>query len=652
MHCFGLLWAYVVLSGDFLMSFLRATGVPGDSVFTSRWFLTVVTSVFVLTPLSWFRRVESLSTVSSFALFAILYTIIVIIIRLVTRLCDDSIDIDPVEAIHPSMSIVQCFSTLCFAFSCQQNCPIVQGELKNKSASTMKKVCTAAIVICGSIYIIAAICGYVQFTSEFFEAESGGNILTLYSDKDAIALSARLCALFVVICSYPALLIPARGAIFNLIRAVMDTYTHYKRNKALIKASASSGNTAPVLRPLSTIYAGIDEAPPLIPKSWKKKFVCGKLSYSHFTTGIAGSIIVCITMLLSIWLNKVAFVFDIIGSTASTLVCFIIPAFFYIRVRTNPRAYVNPNRKLILESTQKYKSGVSSENNTETNIEKTESEKETVTNPTTTEIQTGPAASRLGRVITTEMDTFEEEPEDEIPERPGGHAPVLAESEPSLDHIKAATASGERVIIKSHEGGMTNANYLQYTGIGPAFTPSGVPLLAAQSPMIANIGSTTPQLTVSSTPPSTLSTVSSADGLPMYIASPPQGTVLAQSSDKSVTLTSLSDDQTNKNVEESVKTKPGTGELSPPSDSSLPSYFPDQPSLTKKKTSTTAQSEEHLKDLKYEEEYRKLSTPIKMCSVPIIIALLVLISGCLFGLVSLSMAIIFDTNIASKYNIK
>ena len=87
-----------------------------------------------------------------------------------------------------------------------------------------------------------------------------------------------------------------------------------------------------------------------MPVSWSARMVlCGCVSLEALVTGAVGTGIVVLTMLLSIWLNNVSFVFDLIGSTATAAVCLIIPAVIYIRIRTNPSAFVNPNRRAVLE---------------------------------------------------------------------------------------------------------------------------------------------------------------------------------------------------------------------------------------------------------------------------------------------------------------
>ena len=55
---------------------------------------------------------------------------------------------------------------------------------------------------------------------------------------------------------------------------------------------------------------------------------------------IAGTGLTTVATLLAIFLNKVNFVFDLIGATAGVVVGFLFPAFLYLRVTSNPQRYI------------------------------------------------------------------------------------------------------------------------------------------------------------------------------------------------------------------------------------------------------------------------------------------------------------------------
>lgn len=62
---------------------------------------------------------------------------------------------------RPSPSMIQTFSSLCFAFGCQPNIPEIHNSIKNKSAKKMNRIGVAAVLIVGGFYLIAGIFGYI-----------------------------------------------------------------------------------------------------------------------------------------------------------------------------------------------------------------------------------------------------------------------------------------------------------------------------------------------------------------------------------------------------------------------------------------------------------------------------------------------------------
>ncbi|KAH7826138.1 putative AminoAcid/AuxinPermease(AAAP) Family Protein [Monocercomonoides exilis] len=329
LKCFGVLWAYIVLAGDFLLAILEACNVPSTSFIMNRWLLTLVMGVGFYVPLSWFRRVASLKYVSSFALVAILYAIVIVFIRFfVSSTPNVPVVHRKGEMIHPSLSIIQCFSTFCFAFGCHQNLPFIQGELQNKSRSKMLFVTAVSFFIVSIGYIMCGYFGYFQFTDLFFVADSPGNILTMYPSNDIAIIIARVGTLITVIFSYPLLLIPARSALFNVLRVMYDMFT-------------CQGS-------IKEAYANISAVPPLIPPEYQDKKILGPLTKHHLITSAVGTLLALLTTLLSVFLYKVNFVFDIIGSTAGAVVAFVVPPALFIRVVTNPSRYVSRKRRMIL----------------------------------------------------------------------------------------------------------------------------------------------------------------------------------------------------------------------------------------------------------------------------------------------------------------
>ncbi|KAK2947253.1 Transmembrane amino acid transporter [Blattamonas nauphoetae] len=328
--CFGVLWSYSVLVGDFLISLLQAMRVPATSFVVNRYFITPMVGFFVYQPLSWFERVDSLKMFSFASIISMLYVVFVVVLRFIWNPAAQ-IHAKP-EIIHPSPTIIQTFSMLCFAFGCHQTVPILQGELKKKDVHLMNRVGVLSFIIVAAIYFTCGLFGYLQFTNIFFTARSPGNVLTLFPDNDWFALVARICLTFVVIISFPLLVIPARSSLWNIIRVVKDIAQKPKD------------------KPMRNLYPS-GRPPPLLPNEWKDKKVCGPLTKYRLFVMLFGSGLTTGAILLGMFVSKVDIVFDIIGSTAGCAVGFVIPAMFYIRCRTHPEMAVSKDRHRILVDT-------------------------------------------------------------------------------------------------------------------------------------------------------------------------------------------------------------------------------------------------------------------------------------------------------------
>ncbi|KAK2947697.1 Transmembrane amino acid transporter [Blattamonas nauphoetae] len=328
--CIGFQWAYVILCCDFVIQILLTLGVPATSVFVSRWFMTVIFGICIFMPLSWFRRVTALQYASLGGFFGILFTIVCIVVRFFAP--TTVIEKAPPEAVHASLSIIQCFSSLIFAFGCHPNIPTMLGELKQRNAHLMHKVTVIGFSSVAVLYFLCGLFGYLSFTSRFYDdSYNAGNILSLYPTNDYLMIVALFSTLLCVATSYPLQNIPARQALFVAIRVIYDLIKKPKHIK------------------VDDMYPN-NEVPPLVPKHYKNIVICCGITKHHLMTGITSTITTTILTVLSIFLYKVALVFDIMGSTTGAMVNFILPAFFYLHVKRHPYRFVNPNRKeLMLE---------------------------------------------------------------------------------------------------------------------------------------------------------------------------------------------------------------------------------------------------------------------------------------------------------------
>ena len=351
-YCFGSLWSYLILDVDFITSLLRAAGVDEDSVFVSRWFVALLLSTLVLQPLTWFRSLNALRFTSILGTFAMSLCIVVIIYRYFDQNNDGEPRGDSPELVHKSFSFIQSFSTLTFAFSCQQNVPLAQGEIKKRSIKSMYVVSLLSICTTGGFYMLAGIFGYLSFTSSFFTSENSGNILRMYGDKDVLAIVARIASLITVTFCFPMNSLPCRVAIYNsfyAIRTIRQNRQRRNHPETLPILSARGGVNATDTDGLDIDSDSSDDSEEEIVET--RETNVSYLTNDHSIKAIIiscaiGSILTYLAMGLSLLFDDVNLVFDLIGSTAGVAVGFVYPVMFYLRIRHNPKKYVSTVRYL------------------------------------------------------------------------------------------------------------------------------------------------------------------------------------------------------------------------------------------------------------------------------------------------------------------
>ncbi|KAK2964626.1 Transmembrane amino acid transporter [Blattamonas nauphoetae] len=425
-YTFGPLWSYLIMIGQFIPSLLRSLGVPEGNFFLQYWFIVFLFGFVIVQPLSWFRTLDSLKYTSVIGMFSMIFVVICLIIRYCSPYESLNVKVEKggLEAVHPSPSIIQTFSTLCFAFGCQQNVPIIHGEIKEKSTKRMNIITVFSVTIVGVFYMLAGIFGYMTFTSNLLSDEYAGNITTMFSDKDGLMIAARICSLITVMFCCPMNSLPARIALFNVMKAIRTIYRNHKAKKAGMAveemqrqkdldrspsnqpllasqspampqftpqpnadeagegATADGQNTtvsfaphpgsteapeaneegerdeasedADVARATRRTVESTYDSPPSTPHpeaheeargtdNWRQK-KCLCCTYRTIAYCIVGSIMVYLAIILAIFLDKVNFVFDLLGSTAGVGVAFLIPGGMYLRVIKNPTRFVNVNR--------------------------------------------------------------------------------------------------------------------------------------------------------------------------------------------------------------------------------------------------------------------------------------------------------------------
>ena len=111
--------------------------------------------------------------------------------------------------------VIYAFPVFFLSFMCHFNIPQVHSELTRPTRKRMRIVLITVVLACYVLYATVAFFGY------FYSFEyTCGNILLNYNQNDPIITLARLCLGFVILFTFPLLILPARGSMHNLLNLI------------------------------------------------------------------------------------------------------------------------------------------------------------------------------------------------------------------------------------------------------------------------------------------------------------------------------------------------------------------------------------------------------------------------------------------------
>ncbi|CAO3671866.1 unnamed protein product [Umbelopsis vinacea] len=282
--CFGVGISYMLIVGDLMPQIIQTIFHPGvdlEYLLDRRIWITVF-MLTVVGPLSFSRKLDSLKYTSLIALFAVAYLCLIVIWHFYTPNFPTA-PADQIELIHFSTKFFTSLPVFVFAFTCHQNIFSVYNEQKDNSQKKINQVIGTSIGIAIVLYEGIAVMGYLSFGKAVM-----GNIILEYP-ASIFVTGGRIAIVVLVLLSYPLQCHPCRNSLDKIL---------------------SSGridvNGTKIQSPPSTM-----------------KFIA-------ITIGILlGTYFVSITM------TKLDLVLAFVGSTGSTVISFILPSLFYLKLHEN-----------------------------------------------------------------------------------------------------------------------------------------------------------------------------------------------------------------------------------------------------------------------------------------------------------------------------
>ncbi|KAF7662636.1 hypothetical protein LDENG_00231130 [Lucifuga dentata] len=263
---------------------------PCDAWYEDGKTLLIIITVFVILPLSILPKIGFLGYTSSLAFIFMLYFIVVVVVKKWSIPCplphnvtmlsgayqlSNSSDSDCTAKLFIiSSKSAYAIPTMAFSFLCHTAVLPIYCELDRPTKARMQNVTNVSISLSCLVYLLSALFGYLTFygyvNTELLLAYDA------YLPHDIMVMTVRLTILLSVLLTVPVIHFPARKAVTTLL---------------------------------------LEERP----FSW----------FVHITATL---IILGVVLLLAIFVPDIQKVFGIVGSTTSTLLLFIFPGVFYLKI--------------------------------------------------------------------------------------------------------------------------------------------------------------------------------------------------------------------------------------------------------------------------------------------------------------------------------
>eukprot|EP00484_Ammonia_sp_Unknown_P006912 CAMPEP_0197074976 /NCGR_PEP_ID=MMETSP1384-20130603/211379_1 /TAXON_ID=29189 /ORGANISM="Ammonia sp." /LENGTH=694 /DNA_ID=CAMNT_0042513819 /DNA_START=94 /DNA_END=2178 /DNA_ORIENTATION=- len=230
---------YCVLVGDLIKPIVCYIGSLSDGECSSEWLRRVVIAggILCVAPFCYMRQIKALKYTSIMSIASVIMLAVIIAAKSASNFGKEHIiyflnDQGYKEEYRMSSDVrlwpdsmedvIYVFPVFGLSFMCHFNIPQVHSELTRPTRKRMRTVLVAVCLACYVLYSVVAFFGYFysfQYTC--------GNVLLNYNQNDPVVTLARLCLGFVILFTFPLLILPARGSMHNLLNLV---YKHKSMN--------------------------------------------------------------------------------------------------------------------------------------------------------------------------------------------------------------------------------------------------------------------------------------------------------------------------------------------------------------------------------------------------------------------------------------
>ncbi|XP_048248701.1 putative sodium-coupled neutral amino acid transporter 10 isoform X2 [Haliotis rufescens] len=172
------------------------------------------------------------------------------------------------------------------SFGCQTQLFLLYDSLPEPTLKSINGVTSSAVNLCAVAYLLVGFFGYIAF----YDKDIGGDIITLFPATFAADMMKLLFVVSIAV-TFPLIIFPCRASLYTLL------FPQQKQKS----------------------YEDIQEE--------------NRMPEIHFKF-ITVTIVIC-SMITGILVPNVEFILGMNGATMGTLICYIFPALFFVRVMAN-----------------------------------------------------------------------------------------------------------------------------------------------------------------------------------------------------------------------------------------------------------------------------------------------------------------------------
>ncbi|SMN21301.1 similar to Saccharomyces cerevisiae YER119C AVT6 Vacuolar aspartate and glutamate exporter [Maudiozyma saulgeensis] len=310
--CFGVGISYIIVVGDLIPLILFI--FTRNSLLLDRNFNITLIMVFVIAPLCFMKRLNSLRYASMVAMSSVAYLCVLVLFHFL-------FPSDDIKNLKGSVSYgfptgepspLTTLPIFIFAYTCHHNMFSVINEQKDNSFKNVKYIAMSSMLLAYILYFLIGSAGYLTFGDNIV-----GNVITLYP----ISLSStigRVAIVLLVTFAFPLQCHPARASIHHIIHYweqarktvdIEEDNTIDLESRELIVAEEET-----LLAEELVVEESVQE-PQVVPLTGRR-FV------------IITTCILVASYLVAILVSELARVLSVVGATGSTSISFILPGTF------------------------------------------------------------------------------------------------------------------------------------------------------------------------------------------------------------------------------------------------------------------------------------------------------------------------------------